>query len=225
MNQKHGLCFGGWCKTWCAVLWVMAVHNTLPIWFVATELCYQNFWHSACWLFILILLFFFFENKDGITHCFLSLCFYFGQYFILLCFGILIWNPLREARHGFPARDKKHEIRLDVRKWPLNFLFNILYPPTQKRGWNWQQNKIFVSKIEKRKWVRESLEETCQEERDVVARSFHRLHCFQSEPNQTKASLRAKEAAAFEIKAAKESHSRPYSPKPLFSSFFHNLND
>ena len=73
--------------------------------------------------------------------------------------------------------------------------------------------------------MRESLEETCQEERDVVARSFHRLHCFQSEPNQTKASLRAKEAAAFEIKAAKESHSRPYSPKPLFLSFFHNLND
>lgn len=67
-------------------------------------------------LFINFTLCFFLENKDSITHCFLSLCFYFGQYFILLCFGILIWNPSREARHGFPARDKKHEIRLDVRK-------------------------------------------------------------------------------------------------------------
>ncbi|XLT03344.1 hypothetical protein HN51_052695 [Arachis hypogaea] len=26
------------------------------------------------------------------------------------------WNPYKEARHEFPARDKKHEIRLEMGK-------------------------------------------------------------------------------------------------------------
>jgi len=39
-----------------------------------------------------------------------------------LLFGFkasFMWNPCEEARHEFAARDKKHEIRLEVR---LQFL-------------------------------------------------------------------------------------------------------
>lgn len=61
----------------------------------------------------------------------------------------------------------------------------------------------------------------------MVRRSFHHhhLHCFQSEPNQTKASQEQKKLP-FDVKAVQESQSASflYSPKPLFPLFFQDYN-
>lgn len=132
------------------------------------------------------------------------------------------WNPYEEAKHEFAARDKKHEIRLEVRKWPLKFFCGILikHPKTPKRGsWNFlKQNKIVRERVllsgNGRMWWDEVFH-------------HHHLHCFQCETESDKSFPRAKEVA-FDVKAVQESQSGFFFStvlSPPFPFFFQDYNE
>lgn len=74
---------------------------------------------------------------DYIQYITLLYCLNVCTFCIILLFGfkaLLIWNPYKEARHEFAARDKRHEIRLENEKVTSEiFLIILNIPKPQKR--------------------------------------------------------------------------------------------